>query len=85
MTSPSLPMAAVIVGVLLGATACAVDTNALKLISAGHTGCSPDRLTISNVQSRGFLWNATCNGKTYLCSGLATGKSSAEYSCAPAQ
>jgi hypothetical protein len=85
MTSRILPLVAVFLGVLLGATACAVDTDTLKLISAGHTGCTPDQLEISNVQSRGFLWTATCKGVNYLCSGIATGKSSADYSCAPAQ
>jgi hypothetical protein len=84
MTSRSLPMVAVILGAVLGSTAC-VSTDALKLISAGHTGCTPDQLTISNVQGPGSMWNATCNGKIYLCSGIPTGKSSAEYSCAPAQ
>lgn len=84
MTSRSLPMAIIILGTLLGATAC-VSTDNLKLISAGHTGCTPDKITISNVQGHGALWNATCNGKTYLCSGVATGKSSADFSCAPAQ
>jgi hypothetical protein len=84
MTSRSLPMVTVILGALLGATAC-VFTDTLKLISAGHTGCTPDQLTISNIQGPGSMWNATCNGKTYLCSGVATGKSSSEYSCAPAQ
>jgi hypothetical protein len=82
MTSRSLPMVTVVLGAVLGATAC-VSTDTLKLISAGHTGCTPDQLTISNVQ--GSMWNATCNGKIYLCSGVSTGKSSAEFSCAPAQ
>jgi hypothetical protein len=68
----------------LGVTAC-VSTSQLKLISAGHTGCTPDELTISNVQGLGSMWNATCNGKIYLCSGIATGKSSADFSCALAQ
>ena len=84
MTSRSLLLVSVALGVLLGATGC-ISTDTLKLISAGHTGCTPDQLTISNVQGPGSLWNATCNGKTYLCSGVATGKSSADYSCAPAQ
>jgi uncharacterized oligopeptide transporter (OPT) family protein len=83
MTPRSLPMVTVILlGALLGATAC-VSTDYLKSISAGHTGCTPDQLTISNVQ--GSMWNASCNGKIYLCSGVATGKSAAQYSCAPAQ
>jgi hypothetical protein len=87
MTSSSLPMVAVILGALLGVTACVSLTDRLKTISAGHTGCAPEQLTISNIRSAGggSLWNATCNGKTYLCSAVATGKSDAEYSCAPAQ
>jgi len=84
MTSRSLPMVTVVLGALLSSTGC-VSTDTLKLISAGHTGCTPDQLTISNVQGPGSMWNATCNGRIYLCSGVATGKSSAEYSCAPAQ
>jgi hypothetical protein len=84
MTSRSLPMVTVVMGAVLGATGC-VSTDTLKLISAGHTGCTPDQLTISNVQGPGAMWNATCNGKVYLCSGVSTGKSSAEFSCAPAQ
>jgi len=84
MTSSSLRIIAVTLGTLLGGTAC-VSTDQLKLISAGHTGCTPDNITISNVGSLGSIWNATCNGKTYLCTGVETGKSSAEFSCAPAQ
>jgi hypothetical protein len=62
----------------------------LKAVSAGHTGCTPDQITISNHQHVGTYgtnetWNATCNGKVYLCSGVPTGKSDEEYSCAPAQ
>jgi hypothetical protein len=37
----SLPMITVMLSALLGSTAC-VSTDALKLISAGHTGCTPD-------------------------------------------
>jgi uncharacterized oligopeptide transporter (OPT) family protein len=84
MTSRSLPMTIVVLlGTLISATAC-VSTDNLKLISAGHTGCTPDKLTISNVQGFGSMWNATCNGKIYLCSGVAAGKS-ADFSCALAQ
>jgi hypothetical protein len=84
MASCSLRLATIILA-LLGVTACE-STGELKLISAGHTGCTPEQLTISNVQGPGAtLWNATCNGKTYLCSAYATGKSSGDYSCALAQ
>jgi hypothetical protein len=83
-----LSIAIILSGSLLGGTAC-VSTDYLKAITAGHTGCTPEQTTISNVQHSFFssvgMWNATCNGKTYLCSVVATGKSSADYSCAPAQ
>jgi len=60
-------------------------TDQLKAVSTGHTGCTPDQLTISNHQYNmyGETWNATCNGKVYLCSGVASGKSSEDFSCAP--
>ena len=73
----------------LAATAAACQSfvqNQLKIISAGHTGCAPEQLSISNFHANTFgggeVWNATCNGKVYLCSGVA-GKSSGDYSCAP--
>jgi hypothetical protein len=75
-TSRSLPMATVILRTLLGATACAT-AGELKLISAGHTGCTPEQLTVSNVRNLGTIWNATCNGKTYLCSRNSSGNSCA--------
>jgi hypothetical protein len=84
MTSRLFPIFIVVVAAFFGESAC-VSTNTLKFISAGHTGCTPDQLTISNVNGPGSMWNATCNGKTYLCTGVATGKSSTDYSCALAQ
>jgi hypothetical protein len=71
---------------MLGASGC-VPIDTLKTASAGHTGCAPEQISISNVRSAsgGGLWNATCNGKTYLCSDVGTGKSSAEISCALAR
>jgi hypothetical protein len=74
-------------GVALATTACqSLVENELKTVSAGHTGCTPEQLTISNHQTNTFgggeTWNATCNGKVYLCSGVAA-KSSGDYSCAP--
>jgi hypothetical protein len=74
----------VLLGLTLTATtACVMDK--LKTASAGHTGCTPDQLTISNHQSSltGETWNATCNDKVYLCSGVMTGNSSEDFSCAP--
>jgi len=43
--------------------------------SAGHVGCSPDQVEISDVSSViGFMytWKATCKGRTYQCSGQGT-------------
>ena len=87
VTPTRLPMVAVTLATLLGAAACVSLSDQLKTISAGHTGCAPEQLTISNIRTApgGTLWNATCNGKIYLCSAAPTGKSSDEYSCAPAQ
>jgi hypothetical protein len=59
--------------------------NQLKIISAGHTGCTPEQLSISNHAYKfggGELWDATCNGNVYQCTRVA-GKSSGDYSCAP--
>lgn len=87
MTPRSLLRVAVSVATLLGATACALSDNDLKAASAGHIGCAPEQMTISNrrASAGALLWDASCNGKTYLCSLVSTGKSSGEYSCAPAQ
>jgi hypothetical protein len=56
----------------------------LQTISAGHTGCTPEQITISNRHADtfggGVTWNATCNDKVYLCSGIF---SQGNYSCAP--
>jgi hypothetical protein len=64
-------------GVGLGGCAATARTE-MQTISAGHTGCVPADNQLSNVMVGG-TWNATCKGKTYLCS--ASGASS--YSCAP--
>jgi hypothetical protein len=61
--------------------------NELKMVSAGHTGCMPDDNQLSNISANldgNGTWNATCAGKTYLCSGLASTRGSESYSCAPA-
>jgi hypothetical protein len=72
----------VFAGVALTTAACQVE-NRLKVISAGHTGCTPDQITITKTDGTHFggteMWNATCNGKVYLCSGEISG----EHSCAP--
>ena len=58
----------------------------LKTVSAGHTGCAPEDNVISNVNAKrdgSGTWNATCKGKIYLCSAVATVGHSESYSCAP--
>lgn len=59
-----------------------------QFVSAGHTGCLPDDNQISNMNASpdgSATWNATCKGKVYLCSAVASAGSNAEsYSCAPA-
>jgi hypothetical protein len=57
--------------------------NQLKIRSAGFTGCAVDANVITNVNGNADgsgAWNATCQGKVYLCS---QGSSNAPtYSCA---
>ena len=86
MIIKQVPMIAFYLAAMLGASGC-VSIDTLKTASAGHTGCAPEQMSISNVRGAtgGLLWNATCNGKTYLCSDVGTGKSSSEISCALAQ
>jgi hypothetical protein len=58
----------------------------LKTVSAGYTGCAPDDNVLSNVvasRDGSGTWNATCKGKTYLCSAIAAGKSAESFHCAP--
>jgi len=65
-----------------------IVTDRLKMVSAGHTGCLPDANDISNVAMNldgSGLWNASCKGKIYLCSAVASGSAQSEsFSCAPA-
>lgn len=61
-------------------------TKALQIISAGHTGCLPEENEISGVKMNldgSGIWNATCKGKTYLCSAFLGVSKSESYSCAP--
>jgi hypothetical protein len=57
----------------------------LKTISAGHTGCAPADNELSNVNDapNSVTWNATCNGKVYLCTGVSDLSNARTYSCAP--
>jgi hypothetical protein len=65
---------------------CQITVEHLKTVSAGYVGCPASQIRITNRARPGVVgtsetWNATCNGKVYLCSGVdATG----QYSCAPA-
>jgi hypothetical protein len=81
----------------LGVTGCPAFVNSLanspanishlQVVSAGHTGCPPDDNQLSNVSvstDGGTTWNATCKGKIYLCSAVASGSNAESYSCAPA-
>lgn len=57
----------------------------LKMVSAGYTGCMPEENELSNLAPRfdgSGTWNATCKGKTWLCSTIAT-TSAQTYHCAP--
>jgi|HubBroStandDraft_1064217.scaffolds.fasta_scaffold00525_10 hypothetical protein len=63
-------MSGVCVALLLAGTAsgCSVTGN-MQRSSAVFTGCSPDKNVISNINVSTVTWNATCEGKKYLCSG----------------
>ena len=88
MTNKLFPRV-VFTGVVSLASACQVSDSQLKTISAGHTGCTPDQITITKTQEgihlgNTTMWNATCNGKVYVCSGLnGTASAPGNYSCAP--
>ena len=75
--------------VVVATTACqTVTMDRIKAARAGRTGCTPDQVTISNLQKLGEFtgnasWNATCNGKIYLCTVVQTGNNGQDYSCAP--
>jgi hypothetical protein len=76
-----LAILAPIVAILPG---CVVSTDRMKALSAGQTGCLPDAIEVSNRQgvTGGYMWNATCNGRRYLCTALPSGKNSSQASCA---
>jgi hypothetical protein len=69
-------------GILAGCPA----PSLLKTWSAGQTGCVPDAIEVSASKALigGVMWNATCNGKKYLCTNLGTGTRSDQVSCAVA-
>lgn len=58
----------------------------LQTVSAGYTGCAPEDNVLSNVapnRDGSGTWNATCKGKIYLCSAVATVNKSESFHCAP--
>jgi hypothetical protein len=63
-----------------------ISPDLLKAQSAGQTGCVPDAIEVSSPQgvTGGYMWNATCNGKRYLCTTLSSGTKTSQVSCAPA-
>lgn len=66
--------------------ACTPSVGLMQSSSAGQIGCQPDSITVSNGKwvTGGYLWNASCNGKTYLCTLLGNDKAT-QASCAVAQ
>ena len=61
--------------------------NRLKTVSAGYTGCAPQDNALSDVvenhDARGSgTWNATCNGRVYLCSSVSILSESEPAHCA---
>jgi hypothetical protein len=71
---------------IVAISASCISPDQLKAQSAGQTGCVPDAIEVSNPQgvTGGYMWNATCNGKRYLCTTLGSGKNSTQVSCARA-
>ena len=57
---------------LLGAAAAGCITmDGMKSASVGHTGCTQDEMTISDVNEGNWgqsqQWRVDCRGKTFLC------------------
>ena len=85
-----LPLAAI---ALVAATGCIplsanspIIVEHLQIVSAGHTGCLPKANEVSNVTMNldgSGWWNATCNGRVFLCSAVGSTNGSESFSCAP--
>jgi hypothetical protein len=63
-----------------------IITSRLQMVSAGHTGCLPGDNAISNVTANpdgSGIWNATCQGRIYLCTAVGSTNQSESFSCAP--
>ena len=90
------PWIALLLSAAAGASGC-VDLNnsssvqgTLRAVSAGYTGCPPGDNVLSNVAmhaDRSGTWNATCKGKTFLCTAVVTDtvalNAPVAYHCAP--
>jgi hypothetical protein len=76
---------AILVGMVAALAGC-ITPDQLKAQSAGQTGCAPAAIDVSTPQgvTGGYMWNATCNGKKYLCTAISSGKNSDQVSCAVA-
>jgi hypothetical protein len=59
----------------------------LRSVSAGHVGCLPDEIVISDEETdllAGTTWIATCKGRRFVCSSYRTGEKSGEVQCVEA-
>lgn len=54
-----------------GLAGCAASTAQLRTVSSGKVGCAPDAIAIADYQlgTTTSSWTASCNAKTYFCSG----------------
>ncbi len=87
------PWAALLVSLAASTSGCVslsadspVVQDKLKTVSAGYTGCEPADNVLSNVapnRDGSGTWNATCKGKIYLCSAVATVNQGESFHCAP--
>lgn len=86
MTSTPLVVSLALAALLGGCAISWPTSTHTQAAAAGYTGCQPETNEISNVKETvGRLqWNATCQGKRYLCSEVVDGNGRWQYSCAPA-
>lgn len=73
-----------VLGVIMGLalTGCGAQ---IRAASAGHMGCSPDEVVISDKHTgwSAVSWKASCRGADYSCVQVATGKNSSQVNCSP--
>lgn len=72
---------AMVLSLLVVLSGC-TDMNAhLRSMSAGQIGCSPDEITIKDINSTAGIvtgWTAICEGKTFYCTSASSGNSCKE-------